>query len=117
MAASDPQRRHEAATTAARARVAAMTDEQRRAMTDEARATLRRRDLAAVDNEARRLGQHPLPETTRAFRADVLAAVRARRASDAAKAARRLQRQAEADHEARTVAVRADLTAGGWVAQ
>lgn len=42
----------------------------------------RQRDLAKVDAEARRLDQYPLDPRTRAFRADLLAAVRRRRAAD-----------------------------------
>lgn len=96
MAASDPTRAREAATIAARARVSRMTDDERRAMTAAARAELRERDLRAVDNEARLLGQYPLDEATRAFRANLLAAVRAKKASDAARAAR-VRRWALAD--------------------
>lgn len=50
-------------------------------------AAIRRRDLDAVDREARRLGQHPLDPITRAFRADIRQAVRERRARDAARRA------------------------------
>jgi hypothetical protein len=48
-------------------------------------AAQRSRDLAAVDREARKLGQYPLDPTTRNFRADLRQAVRDRRASAAAK--------------------------------
>lgn len=88
MAAHDPQQRSAAASTAARARLARLDADGRRAMTAHARAALRQRDLDAVDHEAHQLGQHPLDDLTREFRADVLAAVRAKKASDAAKAAR-----------------------------
>lgn len=88
MAASDPTTRREAATVAALARVSRMTDDERRAMTERARAALRAADERAVDDEARRLGQYPLDDACRAFRINLRAAVRAKRASDAARAAR-----------------------------
>lgn len=95
MAAHDPDTRREAASIAARARIAAMTDDQRRDMTTAARAALHARDLAAVDDEARRLDQYPLPTDVRIFRANLRAAVRAKRASDEAKRARRIRQQNE----------------------
>lgn len=101
MAAHDPEQRRAAAVTAARARVDALAPEERRQMTAPARAELRRRDLAAVDDEARRLGTYPLDDGTRAFRADVLAAVRAKRASDAARAAARRDAPPPASVESR----------------
>lgn len=94
MAARDPEARQRAASTAARARLARLNAEQRRDMTANARRALREHDLAAVDAEARRLGQYPLDDATRAFRADLLAAVRAKKASDAATRAMKLRREA-----------------------
>lgn len=92
MAATDPAARSQAARNAATTRVQRMAPEQRRDMTAAARHTLHQNDLAAVDEEARQLGQYPLDPATRAFRANLLAAVRARRASDAARAARAARR-------------------------
>lgn len=103
MAAHDPQRRREAASIASRARIARMTDDQRRSMTDPARRALRAYDLQTVDNEARKLGQYPLPADVRAFRANLLAAVRAKRASNEAKRQRKVRAaQAGAHHEGRS---------------
>lgn len=91
MAAHDPDTRRQAATTAARARLAQLTPEQRREMTLQARDALRARDLRVVDDWARRTGRYPLPETERQRHADELRRRRAHVASLAAAAARRTQ--------------------------
>ena len=63
----------------------------------------RQRDLAEVDAEARRLGQHPLDPRTRAFRADLIAAVRVREAAEQTLKELRRRRDArlkvDADHK------------------
>lgn len=88
--------RREAAQAAARARIAAMTPEQRRQMTAAARAALRAADLAAVDEEAHRRGWH-LTEDQRQRLADVRGADRARAAGRASQeAAHRRRALAEA---------------------
>lgn len=97
MAATDPTTRAAAARTAARARLANMTDDERQAMTLAARHALRQHDLRAVDDEARRLGRHPLPDDVREFAATLRGAIRARKASDAAREARRQRAEALAD--------------------
>lgn len=111
LAAHDPQRRREAASIAARARLDRMTEAQRADMTADARRALHQRDLATVDAEARQLGQYPLDDDTRLFRAGLLRAVRAHRASLAASRAARTRHQAAAaqapaHHEARAEVVR-----------
>lgn len=88
MAANDPTTRREAASTAARARVAGMTDDQRRDMTRPARDALRQRDERHVDNDARRRRQFPLDHATREFRIGLRVAARAAAASKAAGNAR-----------------------------
>lgn len=99
MAATDPTTRAAAARIAARARIAAMTDDERRVMTLAARHALRQHDLRHVDEEARRLGRYPLPDDVREFAANLRGAIRARKASDAAREAR--QQRAEALAELR----------------
>lgn len=93
MAADNPDARRANAAKAAAARLAAMTDEQRRDMTAAARHALRQADLRAVDGEARALNQYPLTDNVREFRASLRQAMRAKRASDAARTAR--QQRAE----------------------
>jgi hypothetical protein len=88
MAANDPTARRKAASVAARARLAGLDADQRRDMTGPAREALRRRDLAAVDDAARRAGEHPLQPEIRQQRADELARGRALHASQAASEAR-----------------------------
>lgn len=100
MAAHDPATRRAAASTAARARLNGLTPEQRRAMTQPARHAMRLRDLAAVDHEARLLGQYPLAAATRNFRADLRRAVRAKAASDAQVRARARDRATRQSFEA-----------------
>jgi len=75
-------------------------------MTAAARQALREADLRAVDDEARRLGSYPLDDDVRAFRADLRAAVRAHKASEAAKRAR-LARRREIEAAVAEVAVEA----------
>jgi hypothetical protein len=89
MAAADPERRRANALTAARARLAQLTPDQRQAMTQAARDALRARDLRIVDQWATRVGRHPLPEPERQQYADELRRRRARNASAAAAQARR----------------------------
>jgi hypothetical protein len=83
--------RREAAAHAARARIAAMTPEQRRQMTAAARAALHARDLAAVDEKARWLSIR-LSEEDRERLAAARAADRARAAGRAAQEAFRRRR-------------------------
>jgi hypothetical protein len=83
--------RREAAQHAARARIAAMTPEQRRQMTAAARAALRARDLAAVDAWAHASGLR-ISDDERQRHADARAADRARAAGRAAQEAFRRRR-------------------------
>lgn len=89
MAASDPTTRRIAASVAARARVAALSPDERRDMTAAARAALHVRDLKTVDEWALRTGRYPLPEHERQQWATTLRRERAVKASLAAAEARR----------------------------
>lgn len=97
MAAHDPAVRRAAASTAARARVAGLTAEQRRAMTARARDALHDMDVRAVDDWARRIGRHPLPPAEHAAKVAALGRRRALRASLAAAEALRRRRALAAD--------------------
>lgn len=107
MAARDPETRSRAARTAALARTAGLDTDGRRAMTARARQVLREEDLRAVDEDARRAGEHPLDEYTRNTRADARYTARAKAASEAHARQSKKNRpgagtvQASADHEAR----------------
>lgn len=99
MAAHDPETRKQAASTAARARLAALTPDQRRHMTVDARAALHEADLADVDDEARAAGEHPLDPTERQARAQLRRAERALIASRASAIARAQRRDIQAERE------------------